>query len=76
MTADERKAAENFQNMLKTLLEAEQKTLDEHPPNTDGQHDYDRASAETFINQLKASFFCGFAIRKIYDVCKFASGFK
>ncbi|VDM94213.1 unnamed protein product [Onchocerca ochengi] len=56
MTADERKAAENFQNMLKALVEAEQKTLNEHPPNEDGQDNYDRASAETFIEQLKASF--------------------
>ncbi|VDO63123.1 unnamed protein product [Onchocerca flexuosa] len=54
MTEDERKAAENFQNMLKALVEAEQKTLNEHPPNEDGQDDYDRASAETFIEQLKA----------------------
>ncbi|CAG9539230.1 unnamed protein product [Cercopithifilaria johnstoni] len=53
MTADERKAAENFQNMLKTLVEAEQKALSEHSSNEDGQDSYDRASAEAFIGQLK-----------------------
>ncbi|KAK6105187.1 Pex19 family protein [Brugia pahangi] len=53
MTVDERKAAENFQNMLKTLIESEQKALDEHPPNKDDQHSYDQDSAEAFIRQLK-----------------------
>ncbi|EJW74620.1 hypothetical protein WUBG_14469 [Wuchereria bancrofti] len=53
MTVDERKAAENFQNMLKTLIEAEQKALGEHPPNKDDQHSYDQDSAEAFIGQLK-----------------------
>lgn len=62
MTIDERKAAENFQNMLKTLVEAEQKALSER--NEDVQDSYDRASAEAFIGQLKASFFCGFARKK------------
>ncbi|EJD75508.1 hypothetical protein LOAG_17358 [Loa loa] len=53
MTVDERKAAENFQNMLKTLVEAEQKALNEHPPNEDDQHGYNRASAGAFIEELK-----------------------
>uniref|UniRef100_A0A0R3RTU6 Peroxin-19 n=1 Tax=Elaeophora elaphi TaxID=1147741 RepID=A0A0R3RTU6_9BILA len=59
MTAEERKAAENFQNMLKTLVEAEQKALNEHSPSDNDQDSFDRASAEAFIGQLKASFFCG-----------------
>ncbi|MCP9264370.1 hypothetical protein DINM_022432 [Dirofilaria immitis] len=54
MTADERLAAENFQNMLKALVEAEQKALNEHPLDEDGQDNYDRDGAETFIEQLKA----------------------
>ncbi|KAL3997755.1 Pex19 family protein [Acanthocheilonema viteae] len=53
MTDDERKAAENFQNMLKTLIEAEQKTLTEHSSNENSQDSYDRTSAEAFIGQLK-----------------------
>ncbi|KAM3722184.1 putative peroxisomal biogenesis factor [Dirofilaria immitis] len=53
MTADERLAAENFQNMLKALVEAEQKALNEHPLDEDGQDNYDRDGAETFIEQLK-----------------------
>uniref|UniRef100_A0A915PME8 Peroxin-19 n=1 Tax=Setaria digitata TaxID=48799 RepID=A0A915PME8_9BILA len=57
MTEDERKAAENFQNMLKALVAAEQKALNERLPNESGEDDYDRASAEAFIGQLKASFF-------------------
>lgn len=57
MTTDERKAAESFQNMLKALVEAEQKALSEHSPNENGQDNYDRDSAEAFIEQLKASFF-------------------
>lgn len=64
MTADERKAAENFQNMLKTLVEAEQKALNEHLSNENDQDSYDRATAEAFIEQLKASFFCQFAFEK------------
>lgn len=54
MTEEERKAAENFQNMLKALVEAEQKALNEHS-SEESSKDYDRASAEAFISQLKVS---------------------
>ncbi|VDN42473.1 unnamed protein product [Gongylonema pulchrum] len=55
MTAEERKAAESFQNMLKALIEAEQKALNEHATGENSEaRDYDRASAEDFIAQLKA----------------------
>ncbi|VDN00932.1 unnamed protein product [Thelazia callipaeda] len=55
MTTEERKAAENFQTMLKALIDAEQKTLTEYPPKENGDNDYNRASAENFIERLKAS---------------------
>lgn len=53
MTEEERKAAENFQNMLKVLVEAEESA----EKMEDGTGDVDVASMREFRNRLKVSFF-------------------
>lgn len=50
MTEEEKKAAENFQNMLKALIAAERKSLQEQAGDEPNQ---DRAGAEAFIEELQ-----------------------
>ncbi|VDK25175.1 unnamed protein product [Anisakis simplex] len=54
MTEEERRAAENFQKMLKTLVEAEEKAINETRTNPEAQpSEAEAAEASAFLEQLK-----------------------
>uniref|UniRef100_A0A914RLL6 Peroxin-19 n=1 Tax=Parascaris equorum TaxID=6256 RepID=A0A914RLL6_PAREQ len=53
MTEEERHAAENFQKMLKALVEAEEKAIRENQMDTGNTADCDIADANAFLQQLR-----------------------
>lgn len=53
MTEEERHAAENFQKMLKALVEAEEKAIRENQMDTGSAADCDIADANAFLQQLR-----------------------
>ncbi|VDM40771.1 unnamed protein product [Toxocara canis] len=53
MSEEERRAAENFQKMLKTLVEAEEKAIRENQMGAEAVNDCELAEANAFLQQLR-----------------------